>query len=81
MSPIETQVLGIPTGEQDYHPALRGGVLALEYTVEGTRVERLAADPEALRRELAQDPGPGALSTRTDDSDDDDEHEDDADDD
>lgn len=47
---IETQVLRIPTGEQDYHPALRGGVLALEYTVEGTRVEALAADPEALRR-------------------------------
>ena len=47
---IETQVLGIPTGEQDYHPALRGGVLALHYTVEGTRVERLKADLEELRR-------------------------------
>ncbi len=47
---IETQVLGIPTGEQDYHPALRGGVLGLHYTVEGTRVERLAVDPDALRR-------------------------------
>jgi D-glycero-alpha-D-manno-heptose-7-phosphate kinase len=47
---IETQVLGIPTGEQDYHPALRGGVLGLHYTVEGTRVERLAVDPVALRR-------------------------------
>jgi D-glycero-alpha-D-manno-heptose-7-phosphate kinase len=47
---IETQVLGIPTGEQDYHPALRGGVLGLHYTVEGTRVESLAVDPIALRR-------------------------------
>jgi len=47
---IETQVLAIPTGEQDYHPALRGGVLALRYTVEGTVVETLRADPEALRR-------------------------------
>ncbi len=47
---IETQVLRIPTGEQDYHPALRGGVLALEYTVEGTRIERLAIDLAALRR-------------------------------
>jgi D-glycero-alpha-D-manno-heptose-7-phosphate kinase len=45
---IETQVLRIPTGEQDYHPAIHGGVLALHYTVEGTRVERLAVDPEAL---------------------------------
>jgi D-glycero-alpha-D-manno-heptose-7-phosphate kinase len=47
---VETQVLRIPTGEQDYHPALRGGVLALHYTVEGTRVERLEVDPEILRR-------------------------------
>ena len=47
---IETQVLRIPTGEQDYHPALRGGVLALHYTVEGTRAERLAVDLEELRR-------------------------------
>jgi galactokinase/mevalonate kinase-like predicted kinase len=47
---IETQVLRIPTGEQDYHPALRGGVLALHYTVEGTRVERLDVDLEELRR-------------------------------
>jgi D-glycero-alpha-D-manno-heptose-7-phosphate kinase len=47
---IETQVLRIPTGEQDYHPALRGGALALHYTVEGTRVERLAVDENALRQ-------------------------------
>lgn len=47
---IETQVLRIPTGEQDYHPALRGGVLALEYTVEGTRVGRLPVDGESLHR-------------------------------
>jgi D-glycero-alpha-D-manno-heptose-7-phosphate kinase len=46
----ETQVLAIPTGEQDYHPALRGGPLALRYTVEGTKVERLAVDLEGLRR-------------------------------
>ncbi|MFQ5878221.1 MAG: hypothetical protein ACE5JH_11145 [Acidobacteriota bacterium] len=46
---IETQVLRIPTGEQDYHPALRGGVLALGYTVEGTRVERLPVDLAQLR--------------------------------
>ena len=45
---IETQVLRIPTGEQDYHPALRGGTLALHYTVEGTRVERLAVSGAAL---------------------------------
>jgi len=49
---IETQVLRIPTGEQDYHPALRGGVLALHYTVEGTRVERLAVDEAAMRQRV-----------------------------
>src|SRR5438445_5470852 len=49
---IETQVLRIPTGEQDYHPALRGGALALHYTVEGTRVERLPLDLEALGRRI-----------------------------
>jgi len=47
---IETQVLRIPTGEQDYHPALHGGMLALHYTVEGTRVERLPVDPLELGR-------------------------------
>jgi len=47
---IETQVLRIPTGEQDYHPALHGGTLALHYTVEGTRVERLAVDGLELGR-------------------------------
>jgi D-glycero-alpha-D-manno-heptose-7-phosphate kinase len=49
---IETQTLRIPTGEQDYHPALHGGPLALHYTVEGTRVERLAVDAAALRERL-----------------------------
>jgi D-glycero-alpha-D-manno-heptose-7-phosphate kinase len=47
---IETQVIKTPTGEQDYYPALHGGALALHYTVEGTRVERLPVDLEALRR-------------------------------
>lgn len=49
---IETQTLRIPTGEQDYHPALHGGPLALHYTVEGTRIERLAVDPAILRERL-----------------------------
>ena len=49
---VETQVLSIPTGEQDYHPALHGGVLALHYTVQGTRVERLDVDAAELRRHI-----------------------------
>jgi D-glycero-alpha-D-manno-heptose-7-phosphate kinase len=46
---IETQVLAIPTGEQDYHPALHGGVLGLAYSVEGTHIERLNVDGATLR--------------------------------
>ena len=49
---VETQVLAIPTGEQDYHPALHGGVLALHYTVRGTRIERLDVDAAELRRHI-----------------------------
>jgi D-glycero-alpha-D-manno-heptose-7-phosphate kinase len=49
---IETQTLRIPTGEQDYHPALHGGPLALHYTVEGTRIERLTAHPASIRERL-----------------------------
>ena len=49
---VETQVLAIPTGEQDYHPALHGGVLALDYTVRGTRIERLEVDAAELRRHI-----------------------------
>ncbi|HYV84765.1 MAG TPA: GHMP kinase [Patescibacteria group bacterium] len=49
---VETQVLAIPTGEQDYHPALHGGVLALHYTVRGTRIERLDVDTAALRERI-----------------------------
>jgi len=49
---IETQVLRIPTGEQDYHPALAGGVMALHYTVEGTRVERLPIDLDQMHARL-----------------------------
>jgi len=49
---VETQVLAIPTGEQDYHPALHGGVLALHYTVQGTRIERLEVDAAAMRQHI-----------------------------
>jgi D-glycero-alpha-D-manno-heptose-7-phosphate kinase len=46
---IETQTLRIPTGEQDYHPALHGGPLTLHYGVEGTRIERLPIEPAAMQ--------------------------------
>lgn len=49
---LESQVLGLPTGVQDYHPAIRGGVLQLHYGPGGTRVERLAVDPSTLAERL-----------------------------
>lgn len=49
---LESQVLGLPTGVQDYHPAIRGGVLQLHYGPGGTRVERLPVDREALSGRL-----------------------------
>ena len=45
---IEAQVLGVPTGVQDYRPAMYGGVAAIELNVSGVR--RVALDVE--RREL-----------------------------
>jgi D-glycero-alpha-D-manno-heptose-7-phosphate kinase len=45
---VETQVLRVPTGVQDYHPALRGGVLAIRYGVRGTRVEEIPVDIDWL---------------------------------
>ncbi len=48
---LEASILGFPTGVQDYHPALHGGVLRLAFGPGGTTVERLAADiPELERR-------------------------------
>ncbi|HEV8336883.1 MAG TPA: hypothetical protein VGR67_10735 [Candidatus Polarisedimenticolia bacterium] len=45
---VETQVLRVPTGVQDYHPALRGGALAIHYGVRGTRVEEIPVDIDWL---------------------------------
>lgn len=49
---LESQVLGLPTGVQDYHPAIRGGVLQLHYGPGGTRVERLRVDPRMVAERL-----------------------------
>ncbi len=39
---LEARVLGVPTGVQDYVPALAGGALAIHLEPGGERVERLA---------------------------------------
>jgi len=44
---LEAQVIGIPTGKQDYFPPIWGGVSALWFEVDGWRVERLS-DTRAL---------------------------------
>ncbi|HEX6988239.1 MAG TPA: hypothetical protein VF282_02120 [Bacillota bacterium] len=41
---LEAQVIGVPTGRQDYYAALAGGVNALWFDVAGDRVEPLDTD-------------------------------------
>ena len=45
---IEAQVINVPTGVQDYRPALYGGVSAVELGVTGIHRVPLAVDPDAL---------------------------------
>jgi D-glycero-alpha-D-manno-heptose-7-phosphate kinase len=49
---VEAQVIGVPTGVQDYRPALYGGVSAVELGVAGVQRVPLAVDPFALERRL-----------------------------
>ncbi|MHB1295565.1 MAG: GHMP family kinase ATP-binding protein [Anaerolineae bacterium] len=41
---LEAQVIGIPTGKQDYFPPIFGGVCAMWFEVDGWRQESLSAD-------------------------------------
>lgn len=45
---VEAQVIGVPTGVQDYRPAFYGGVSAVELNVDGVRRVALDVDPVAL---------------------------------
>jgi D-glycero-alpha-D-manno-heptose-7-phosphate kinase len=49
---VETRVLRVPTGVQDYYPALIGGLLSIRYGVRGTRAERIPADLRAMEEQL-----------------------------
>lgn len=49
---IEAQVIRVPTGVQDYRPALYGGISAIELGVTGVRRVPLAVDPSALEARL-----------------------------
>ena len=50
---VEAQVIGVPTGLQDYRPALYGGVAAVELGVHGARRVSLSVDPGQLSARLA----------------------------
>ncbi len=49
---VEAQVIGVPTGVQDYRPALFGGVAAVELDVARVRRVPLSLDPAALSARL-----------------------------
>jgi len=49
---LEARVLGVPTGVQDYLPALSGGVLAIHLEPGGERAERLAVPTDWVAARL-----------------------------
>ncbi len=49
---VEAQAINVPTGLQDYRPALYGGIAALELEVDGVRRVPLDVDPSELERRL-----------------------------
>jgi len=50
---VETQVIRVPAGYQDYYPAQFGGVAAIHFDVEGMNREGLYIDKDALERRIA----------------------------
>jgi D-glycero-alpha-D-manno-heptose-7-phosphate kinase len=49
---VEAQAIRVPTGLQDYRPALYGGIAALELEVDGVRRVPLGIDPVELERRI-----------------------------
>ncbi len=49
---VECQVIGVPTGVQDYRPALFGGIAAIELGADGIRRVALDVDPGELERRI-----------------------------
>ena len=49
---VECQVIGVPTGVQDYRPALFGGIAAIELGASGIRRVALDVDPRELERRI-----------------------------
>src|SRR5688572_19615821 len=49
---VEAQAINVPTGLQDYRPALYGGIAALELEVDGVRRVPLSVDPKELQSRM-----------------------------
>jgi D-glycero-alpha-D-manno-heptose-7-phosphate kinase len=49
---VECQTIRVPTGVQDYRPALYGGIAAIELGVAGIRRVALDVDPQELERRI-----------------------------
>src|SRR3989442_11807775 len=49
---VECQTIRVPTGVQDYRPALFGGVAAIELGVDGVKRVPLAVDPGELEQRI-----------------------------
>ena len=49
---VEAQAIGVPTGAQDYRPALYGGVAAVELSADGVKRVGLDVDPAEIERRL-----------------------------
>jgi D-glycero-alpha-D-manno-heptose-7-phosphate kinase len=49
---VECQAIGVPTGAQDYRPALYGGIAAIELRADGLRRVALDVDPRELERRI-----------------------------
>ena len=49
---IECQTIRVPTGLQDYRPALYGGVAAIELSVSGARRVEIDVDPREIERRV-----------------------------
>jgi D-glycero-alpha-D-manno-heptose-7-phosphate kinase len=49
---VEAQAIAVPTGVQDYRPALYGGIAAVELDVDGIRRVPLDVEPAELERRL-----------------------------
>ncbi len=49
---VEAQAIAVPTGSQDYRPALYGGISAVELRVDGVTRVGLDVDPRELERRI-----------------------------